>query len=52
MVKNPPAKQETWVASLGLEESLEEAGQPTSVCLPEESHGQRSLMAYSPWSGL
>ena len=23
--------------------------QPTPVCLPEESHGQRSLAGYSPW---
>ena len=25
------------------------AGQPTPVSLPGESHGQRSLMGYSPW---
>ena len=25
------------------------AGQPTSVFLPGESHGQRSLAGYSPW---
>ena len=25
------------------------AGQPTPVFLPEESHGQRSLVGYSPW---
>ena len=25
------------------------AWQPTPVFLPGESHGQRSLMAYSPW---
>ena len=24
--------------------------QPTPVFLPEESHGQRSLLGYSPWS--
>ena len=24
--------------------------QPTPVFLPEESHGQRSLLSYSPWS--
>ena len=23
--------------------------QPTLVCLPEKSHGQRSLVSYSPW---
>ena len=26
-----------------------EGGQPTPVFLPGESHGQRSLMGYSPW---
>ena len=25
-------------------------GQPTPVFLPGESHGQRSLVGYSPWS--
>ena len=25
------------------------AWQPTPVCLPRKSHGQRSLMGYSPW---
>ena len=25
------------------------AWQPTPVCLPGESHGQRSLVGYSPW---
>ena len=25
------------------------AGQPTPVFLPGESHGQRSLVGYSPW---
>ena len=25
------------------------AWQPTSVCLPGESHGQRILAGYSPW---
>ena len=24
---------------------------PTPVFLPEKSHGQRSLLGYSPWSG-
>ena len=27
----------------------EENGSPTPVCLPGESHGQRSLVGYSPW---
>ena len=43
-VKNPPAMQElqeTWVWSLGQEDPLEEAS--------GKSHGQRSLVGYSPW---
>ena len=30
--------------------NAEEYRQPTPVFLPGESHGQRSLMGYSPWS--
>ena len=41
--------QETSVQSLGWEDPLEEAWLPTPVFLPEESHGQRSLVGYSPW---
>ena len=26
------------------------AWQPTSLCLPGESHGQRHLVGYSPWA--
>ena len=38
------------VQSLGLEDPLEERKcQPTPLFLPGESHGQRSLMGYSPW---
>ena len=48
LVKNPPAMQETWVQSLGWEDPLEEAMQPTPVFLPGESHGQRSLVGYGP----
>ena len=40
--------QETQVWSLCWEDLLEEAWQPTPVFLPGESHGQRSLMGYSP----
>ena len=36
-VKNPPAMWVTWVQSLGWEDPLEEAWQPTPVFLPEES---------------
>ena len=50
MVKNLPAMQETWTLSLGWEDPLEERWQPTPVFLPGISHGQRSLVGYSPWS--
>ena len=41
---------ETWVQALGRADPLEEeAWQPTSVFLPGESHGQRSLAGSSPW---
>ena len=53
MVKNPTAK----AGDLGDMSSIPGLGrspggrawQPTPVFLPGESHGQRSLMAYSPW---
>ena len=38
----------TQVQSLGREDPLEECAAPTSVFLPGESHGQRSLVDYSP----
>ena len=37
MVKNLPAMQKTWVLSLGWEDLLEEAWQPTPVFLSGES---------------
>ena len=47
--------QEMWVRSLGWEDPLEEEmaihsskWQSTPVFLPGESHGQRSLVGYSP----
>ena len=50
MVKNLPAMQETQVRSLGQKNPLEKgmATHITSVFLPGESHGQRSLVGYSP----
>ena len=40
--------QETQIQSLGWEDPLEEgAWQPSPVCLPGESHGQRSLTGYN-----
>ena len=37
MVKNPPTVQETWVQSLGWEDPLGRAQQPTPVFWPGES---------------
>ena len=48
-VKNLPAMWETQVQPLGGEDPLEKGWQPTPVVLPGESHGQRSLVGYSPW---
>ena len=42
--------QETWIQSLGWEDPLEEEMTTPSSILPWESHGQRSLAGYSPWS--
>uniref|UniRef100_A0AC11DST7 Coiled-coil domain containing 141 n=1 Tax=Ovis aries TaxID=9940 RepID=A0AC11DST7_SHEEP len=50
MVKNLPVMQETLVQSLGWEDLLEKVMTiPTPVFLPGESHGQWSLVGYSPW---
>ena len=49
VVKNPPAKQESWVRSLGREGGLEEEMATHSSILAGKSHGQRSLAGYSPW---
>ena len=52
-VKNPKAVQETQemkVSFLGQEHpSWRRKWQPTPVFLPGKSHGQRSLVGYSPW---
>ena len=42
--KNPPAVWETWVRSLGWENTLEKEHISTPVFWPGEFHGQ-----YSPW---
>ena len=49
MVKALPAMQETRVQSLGQEDPLEKGMATTPAFLPEKSHGQRSLVGYSPW---
>ena len=53
-VNNPPVMQETqesWVRTLGQEDPLEEEMATQSSILPENSHGQRSLVDYSPKGG-
>ena len=51
MVKHLPAMRETRVRFLGGEDPLkkEMATQPTPAFLPGKSHGQRSMVGYSPW---
>ena len=41
--------QETRVRSLSWEDSWRRKWQPAPVVLPGKSHGQRSLVGYSPW---
>ena len=48
VVKNLRARQKTQVQSLGWEDPLEKE-MAILVFLPGESHGQRSLVGYSPW---
>ena len=52
MVKNPVANAGDIRDSgliLGSGSPRKRAWQPTPVVLPGESHGQRSLVGYSPW---
>ena len=44
LVKNLLAMQKTWVQSLDWEDPLEEG---MAVFLPDNPHGQRSLVGYS-----
>ena len=46
--KNLPAMWETWVQSLGWEDSLEKGMATHSSTLAWEIPGQRSLVGYSP----
>ena len=48
-VKCPLARQETQVRSLVWKDPRRRKWQPTAVLLPSKSHGQRSLVGYSPW---
>ena len=49
-VRNPPTMQETCVLFLSWEDPLEKGMQTIPVFLPWQSHGQRSLAGYSPWT--
>ena len=50
MEKTPPARQETWVPSLGWEDPLEEGmATHSSILAWRIPHGPRSLAGYSPW---
>ena len=55
MVKKPPAnagdiRDMGLIPGSGRRSPVEDStGQPTPIFLPEESHGQRSLVSYSPW---
>ena len=49
VVKNPLAKQETLVLSLGGKIPWRREWQPTPVFSLGKSHGQRNLEGYSPW---
>ena len=48
-MRNPPAKQETWVRSLGREDPLEKEVATLQYTCLRKSHRQRSLVGYSPW---
>ena len=49
VAKNLPAIQETWVRSMGQEDSLEKGMATDFSILSGEFHGQRSLAEYSPY---
>ena len=48
-VKRLSTMLETWVRSLGQEDPLEKEMASHSRLLTGKSHGQRSLVGYSPW---
>ena len=48
-VKKLSTMWETWVQSPSWEDPRRREWQPTPVFFPEEFHGQRSLVSYSPW---
>ena len=48
-VKNPPAMREIWFDPWVRKIPWRRKWQSTPLFLPEKSHGQRSLVGYSPW---
>ena len=48
-VQGLAAMQETRVRHQGQDDPWRRKWQPTPVFLPGESHGQRSLVGYTPW---
>ena len=48
-VKRLPIMRDTWVQSLVRKIFWRRKWQPTPIFLPGKSHGQRSLVGYSPW---
>ena len=49
VAKNLPGMQKTWVGSWSRKIPLGKKIAPFPVFLPGKSHGQRSLVGYSPW---
>ena len=49
MIRNLPANAGVMGSSLGQQDPVEEEMATHSVFLPGKSHGQRSLVGYSPW---
>ena len=49
VVKNPPVRVGMRVPSLGQEDALKKEISTYSRTLVGKSHGQRSLVGYSPW---
>ena len=49
MVKRLSTMQGTWVRSLGQEDPLKKEMAIHSSTISWKSHGQRSLVDYSPW---
>ena len=49
VVKRLPTMRKTWFNPWVRKISWRRKWRPTPVFLPEKSHGQRSLVGYSPW---